>query len=226
MADSAVCFINYLKHAKGEWYGQPFELIDWQERIVRDIFGTFKPNGYRQFNTVYIEIPKKQGKQLSLNTLIPTPNGYTTMGQVNVGDTVFDESRSVCRVIAKSSIDYSEQAYRITSSDGEIVEAGANHEWFGQYTCGKPVSCIMITEELFNLPKDGNSLHFRIPIKKHLQLNETSLPISLYLMGYWIGNGNAVKADFYGASVSKMPLQERCRLRGKIGTSVARNVGG
>lgn len=39
-----------------------FELIDWQERIIRDIFGVLKPNGYRQFNTAYVEIPKKQGK--------------------------------------------------------------------------------------------------------------------------------------------------------------------
>ena len=31
--------------------GKPFELIDWQERIIRDIFGTIKPNGYRQFTT-------------------------------------------------------------------------------------------------------------------------------------------------------------------------------
>src|SRR5690606_33209427 len=34
----------------------------WQEQIVRDLFGILKPNGYRQFNTAYIEIPKKQGK--------------------------------------------------------------------------------------------------------------------------------------------------------------------
>ena len=61
-ADSAVCFINCLNHTKGEWYGKPFRLIDWQEQIVRDIFGILKPNGYRQFNSVYIEIPKKQGK--------------------------------------------------------------------------------------------------------------------------------------------------------------------
>jgi phage terminase large subunit-like protein len=39
-----------------------FEFIDWQEQIVRDIFGVLKPNGYRQFNTAYVEIPKKQGK--------------------------------------------------------------------------------------------------------------------------------------------------------------------
>ena len=61
-ADYAVSFIEALCHTKGTWARKPFELIDWQEQIIRDIFGTLKPNGYRQFNTAYIEIPKKQGK--------------------------------------------------------------------------------------------------------------------------------------------------------------------
>ena len=61
-ADYAVMFIENLCHTKGTWTGKPFELIDWQEQIIRDLFGTLKPNGYRQFNTAYIEIPKKQGK--------------------------------------------------------------------------------------------------------------------------------------------------------------------
>ena len=62
LADYAVAFIESLCHTKGTWAGHPFELIDWQEQIIRDLFGTVKPNGYRQFNTAYIEIPKKQGK--------------------------------------------------------------------------------------------------------------------------------------------------------------------
>ena len=62
LADRAVAFINSLKHTKGVWYGKNFELLPWQDKIVRDIFGTLKPNGYRQYNTAYVEIPKKQGK--------------------------------------------------------------------------------------------------------------------------------------------------------------------
>ena len=61
-ADYAVNFIQCLSHTKGTWAGKPFELIPWQEQIIRDIFGILKPNGYRQLNTAYIEIPKKQGK--------------------------------------------------------------------------------------------------------------------------------------------------------------------
>lgn len=61
-ADYAVNFIECLTHTKGTWAGRKFELIDWQEQIIRDLFGIVKSNNYHQFNTAYIEIPKKQGK--------------------------------------------------------------------------------------------------------------------------------------------------------------------
>lgn len=61
-ADRAVAFIQSLKHTKGQWAGKPFNLMPWQEQIIRDLFGIVKPSGYRQFNTAYIEIPKKMGK--------------------------------------------------------------------------------------------------------------------------------------------------------------------
>ncbi len=48
---------------KGHWCGEPFELIDWQEQIIRDLFGVVRKfDEYRQFKTAYVEIPKKQGK--------------------------------------------------------------------------------------------------------------------------------------------------------------------
>lgn len=61
-ADHAVNFINCLKHTKGQWRGVPFDLLPWQDKIIRDLFGTVKENGYRQYNTAYVEIPKKNGK--------------------------------------------------------------------------------------------------------------------------------------------------------------------
>ena len=61
-ADHAVNFINCLKHTKGRWRGVPFELLPWQDEIIRTIYGTVKENGYRQYNTCYCEIPKKNGK--------------------------------------------------------------------------------------------------------------------------------------------------------------------
>lgn len=61
-ADYVVAFIEQLRHTKGEFYNKPFKLLPWQERIIRDVFGILKPDGYRQFNTVYVSVGKKNGK--------------------------------------------------------------------------------------------------------------------------------------------------------------------
>lgn len=59
-ADFAVAFIESLCHTKGTWAGKPFELMDWQEQIIRDLFGILKPNGYRQF-MIKNTIPLSEG---------------------------------------------------------------------------------------------------------------------------------------------------------------------
>ena len=72
-----VRFIEALRHTKGEFHGQPFHLLPWQEKIIRDVFGTVRDDDptMRQYTTAYIEIPKKNGKSelgaaIALNMLI------------------------------------------------------------------------------------------------------------------------------------------------------------
>jgi phage terminase large subunit-like protein len=61
-AQRALRFFSILKHTKGQFSGQPFELLPWQERIVRDVYGTVDERGIRMINTVYLEVAKKNGK--------------------------------------------------------------------------------------------------------------------------------------------------------------------
>lgn len=61
-AERAAKFFGMLRHTKGQFYGQPFELLPWQDRIVRDVYGTVNESGRRQIKYVYVEIPKKNGK--------------------------------------------------------------------------------------------------------------------------------------------------------------------
>ena len=74
-ARRVIQFIECLKHTKGEFHGQPFKLLPWQEKIIRDVFGTVRDEDptIRQYTTAYIEIPKKQGKSelaaIALNML-------------------------------------------------------------------------------------------------------------------------------------------------------------
>ena len=41
-AQRAVNFINCLKHTKGQWRGVHFDLLPWQDKIIKDIFGKIK----------------------------------------------------------------------------------------------------------------------------------------------------------------------------------------
>ncbi len=54
-------FIQMLK-AVDDFYGQPFQLLDWQYQVLWDVYGTVNENGYRQYRYAYLEIPKKNGK--------------------------------------------------------------------------------------------------------------------------------------------------------------------
>ena len=61
-ADRVVKFISNLTHAKGSWAGQPFRLRDWQEKIVRQLFGTLDDQGMRRYRTALLMLPRKNGK--------------------------------------------------------------------------------------------------------------------------------------------------------------------
>jgi len=61
-ADRTINFIKQLKHTKGKWRGVPFTMLPWQEQALRDIFGTMRDDGYRQYTMAYLETPKKNGK--------------------------------------------------------------------------------------------------------------------------------------------------------------------
>jgi phage terminase large subunit-like protein len=61
-ADDVIEVVKALHHTKDPWAGHLFNLKPWQEKWLGDIFGTFNPDGTRQYRTAYIEIPRKNGK--------------------------------------------------------------------------------------------------------------------------------------------------------------------
>ena len=50
-AEYVISFIEKLKHTKGEWFNKPFLLLDWQQDIIKNLFGVIKTDGYRQLTT-------------------------------------------------------------------------------------------------------------------------------------------------------------------------------
>ena len=123
-------FEGFLVFYEGEFDGKPFLLTPHQKFILGSIFGwKKKPDGYRRFKTVYIEEAKGNGKALSVDTPIPTPNGWTTMGEIKSGDQIFGDDGNVINVIATTPIMENRECYRLKFNDGAEVIADADHLW-------------------------------------------------------------------------------------------------
>ena len=65
-ADEVIDFIGIMKHSTGDFNGQQFTLLDWQQWVVANIYGFYWLDNTRKYSTAYIEIARKNGKtQLS-----------------------------------------------------------------------------------------------------------------------------------------------------------------
>ena len=69
------------------------------------------------------------GKALALDTPVPTPRGWTTMGEIHAGDVVFDEAGEPCRVTNAWNVRYGRPCYEIEFSDGSTIVADGDHQW-------------------------------------------------------------------------------------------------
>lgn len=61
-ADFVCDFIGALTLFEGRFSGKPFELLPWQREIITEFYGTMRDDGLRQYQYLYLEIPKKNGK--------------------------------------------------------------------------------------------------------------------------------------------------------------------
>jgi phage terminase large subunit-like protein len=80
-AERVYRFFRGLKHSKGEWAGESFELADWQMFIVGSAFGWKRADGTRRFRTIYSEVARKNGK----TTLVAGAALYATFADGEAG---------------------------------------------------------------------------------------------------------------------------------------------
>ncbi|MEO3776847.1 replicative DNA helicase [Micromonospora sp. B11E3] len=69
------------------------------------------------------------GKALALDTPLPTPDGWTTMGEVTVGDQLLAADGSPTTVTAAFDVMHGRPCYEVEFSDGTIIVADAEHLW-------------------------------------------------------------------------------------------------
>lgn len=206
-------FERKLRLSEGQFDNQPFILQPMQEFILGSIFGWKRADGTRRFRRAYIEAGKGCGKALAMDTAIPTPNGWTTMGEIRPGDTVFDERGLPTEVLGVSDVMENHDVYEVVFDDGERIVADAEHLWFTEMRKrdvgsgrgslkGEPKSewgawrrAVRTTKEIAETLRYPNGKYLTanhsIDLTSPLALPAVDLEIEPYTLGAWLGDGDS-----------------------------------
>jgi hypothetical protein len=168
----------------------PLELYEFQKGMV---------NAFHDHKKVVCLTGRQLGKALPLDTRIPTPTGWTTMGAIAPGDYVLGDDGKPVMVDFATDTMFGHDCYEITFDNGEKITADAEHLWRVGTTRWK-VEKERTTEELIHLltvaekRKGGLYISATVP----LDLPEQDLPIEPYTLGGWLGDGFAAGARICG----------------------------
>lgn len=128
-------------------------------------------------------------KCLALDTPLPTPTGWTTMGAVQSGDLLFDERGKPTQVLGCSPVKIGAKCYRMTFDDGTEIIADEDHLWKVWRNHWRGVDKIRKTKQLA-------AGKFSIRRAAALDTERSSLPINPYTLGVWLGDGYSANGLF------------------------------
>jgi hypothetical protein len=141
-------------------------------------------------------MPRGAGKALALDTPIATPFGWTTMGEIEVGDLVFDEEGWPSRVVYTSSVQCERHCYRVTFSDGEAITCDGEHLWLVYQRYARQNPKVLNTEEIrsrvnITSKRGWQERRYRVPVTLPLKCPHKQLDVDPYVLGYWLGDGTS-----------------------------------
>lgn len=142
-------------------------------------------------------------KGLALDTSLPTPNGWTTMGEVRVGDWLLDMDGQPAQVTAKSEVKNLRCYEIVANRSGERIVCDQDHLWWVESLEGG--SRNRYVRNVQTLASRTKPVH--IPLAGPLNTPESLFPADPYLVGYWLGNGQR------GTSVITVNLSDAPEVR-------------
>jgi replicative DNA helicase len=169
-------------------------------------------NGLHPGQMIVIAARPALGKALALDTPLPTPAGWTTMGEVAAGDLLIGANGQPVAVAAVTGVLHDRPCYAVEFSDGQVIVADGQHQWL---TCGgaarrsasrrrtssslpgRPVSRslpeVLTTERIaatLRVAAGGRRSSHAVPLAGVLELPEQTLPVPPYALGAWLGAGS------------------------------------
>ena len=119
-------------------------------------------------------------KGLPLDTKLPTPAGWATMGDIVVGDTLYARSGAPCVVTAKSTVK-NLRCYEIHFDDNTRVVCDEEHLW------------VLTSGDV--LPVTALERSMRVPLAEPIVCETSDLPIDPYVLGLWLADGKHTSGE-------------------------------
>ncbi|HTZ26831.1 MAG TPA: replicative DNA helicase [Streptosporangiaceae bacterium] len=147
-------------------------------------------NGLHPGQMIVIAARPALGKALALETKLPTPVGWTTMGEVAVGDQLVGADGRPVNVLAATEVMHGRPCYEVAFSTGEVIVADGQHQWLTWTGPGSETAVVQTTEQiaatLDRRPGNRGQNH-AVPACGPFDLPEADLPVLPYALGVWLG---------------------------------------
>lgn len=150
---------------------------------------------------ITVELKPGVGKEQPYSTKIPTPTecGYTLMGDLKVGDYVYDRNGDLTQIL--QIFEQGEKdVYKITFQDGRVAYCGENHLWTVK-SHKNGIWKVVETKDMLkdfkrvspwkvqNGREDPYAYKYYIPMCGQVQYPHKNVPIDPWVVGCFIGNG-------------------------------------
>ncbi|MGH3721421.1 MAG: replicative DNA helicase [Pseudonocardiaceae bacterium] len=176
-------------------------------------------NGLHPGQMVIIAARPGIGKALALDTPLPTPTGWTTMGDVAVGEELLGADGRPTTVVAATDVMRGRPSYEIEFSDGTVIVADGNHQWltetrasrrsaqqvatgYNRYRNQRTFAEVRTTEEIaatLRCRTVDRRLNHSVGNCRPIDLPDADLLIPPYSLGVWLGDGTSHAANFTSA---------------------------
>src|ERR1700722_1648051 len=172
-------------------------------------------NGLHPGQMIIIAARPAMGKALALDTPLPTPTGWTTMGQVQVGDQLLGSDGRPITVTAATEVMIDRPCYEVVFDDQSRIIADAEHQWVTTTRAHRrlahalqagsndryesvSIAGVRTTDEIARTLQrgDGRGYNHAVAVASPLVLPAAQLPVSPYVLGLWLGDGSSSKAAF------------------------------
>ncbi|MFI9632278.1 replicative DNA helicase [Nocardia sp. NPDC051929] len=159
-------------------------------------------NGLHPGQMIIVAARPGVGKALALDTPLPTPTGWTTMGEVHVGDELLDAKGRPTRVVAATDVLSGRPCYEVEFSDGSVLVADEQHQWLTETRASRrskrAAAEVRTTAEIARTLRCDTAdrrLNHSVSNSGPLQLPARALTVPPYTLGAWLGDGTSAAAQ-------------------------------